>query len=50
VYDNEVYDRAVDVQIMRLRRKIEADASHPKYILTERGAGYVFNAPVEKVY
>ena len=50
VYDNEVYGRAVDVQIMRLRRKIEADASHPRYILTERGMGYVFNARVEKVY
>lgn len=50
VYDNEVYDRAVDVQIMRLRRKIEADPTHPVYILTERGIGYCFNAPVEKVY
>ena len=50
VYDNEVYDRAVDVQIMRLRRKIELDPAHPAYILTERGIGYSFNAPVEKVY
>jgi two-component system, OmpR family, response regulator len=50
VYDNEVYDRAIDVQILRLRRKIEADPSHPTYILTERGSGYSFNAPVEKVY
>jgi two-component system OmpR family response regulator len=50
VYDNEVYDQAVDVQIMRLRRKIEADPSHPVYILTELGIGYCFNAPVEKVY
>jgi two-component system, OmpR family, response regulator len=50
VYDNEVYDRAVDVQIMRLRRKIEVDPSHPTYILTERGIGYCFNAGVEKVY
>jgi two-component system, OmpR family, response regulator len=50
VYDNEVYDRAVDVQIMRLRRKIEVDPAHPSYILTERGIGYSFNAGVEKVY
>jgi DNA-binding response OmpR family regulator len=50
VYDNEVYDRAIDVQILRLRRKIEPDSSQPKYILTERGVGYSFNAPVEKVY
>jgi DNA-binding response OmpR family regulator len=50
VYDNEVYDRAIDVQIMRLRRKIEPDPSHPTYILTERGVGYSFSARVEKVY
>jgi two-component system, OmpR family, response regulator len=50
VYDNEVYDRAVDVQILRLRRKIEADPAHPTYIVTERGTGYSFNAPVERVY
>ena len=50
VYDNEVYDRTIDVQILRLRRKIEPDPSHPTYILTERGTGYSFNAPVEKVY
>ena len=50
VYDNEVYDRAIDVQILRLRRKIEPDPSHPIYIVTERGAGYSFSARVEKVY
>ena len=50
VYDNEVYDRAIDVQILRLRRKIEPDCSHPRYILTERGVGYSFNSPVEVVY
>jgi two-component system OmpR family response regulator len=50
VYDNEVYDRAIDVQIMRLRRKIEPDPSHPTYILTERGVGYSFSARVEKLY
>jgi DNA-binding response OmpR family regulator len=50
VYDNEVYDRSIDVQILRLRRKIEADPSQPQFILTERGAGYLFNAPVEVLY
>jgi DNA-binding response OmpR family regulator len=49
-YDNEVYDRAVDVQILRLRRKIEPDPRQPKYIITERGVGYSFAAQVEAVY
>ncbi|MEM5327900.1 response regulator [Paraburkholderia sp. JHI2823] len=48
LYD-EVYDRAIDVQILRLRRKIEEDPSNPRYIKTERGAGYVFTAQVEKL-
>jgi two-component system OmpR family response regulator len=50
VYDNEVYDRAIDIQILRLRRKIEEDPAHPRYIVTERGVGYVFSAPVEVLY
>jgi two-component system OmpR family response regulator len=50
VYDNEVYDRAIDIQVLRLRRKIEADPAQPRYIVTERGVGYVFNAPVEALY
>jgi two-component system, OmpR family, response regulator len=50
VYDNEVYDRAIDIQVLRLRRKIEADPAQPLYIVTERGVGYVFNAPVEVLY
>ena len=50
VYDNEVYDRAIDVQILRLRRKIESNPSQPKFIRTERGAGYLFDAPVETIY
>ena len=49
-YDNEVYDRAVDVQILRLRRKIEPDPRQPTYIVTERGVGYCFAAQVETVY
>jgi two-component system, OmpR family, response regulator len=43
----EVYDRSIDVQILRLRRKIEPDPSQPEYIKTERGAGYIFDVPVE---
>ena len=47
LHNAEVYDRSIDVQILRLRRKIEADPAHPLYIRTERGAGYVFDATVE---
>ena len=43
----EVYDRSIDVQILRLRRKIEVDPATPKLIRTERGAGYVFATPVD---
>jgi len=46
----EVYDRSIDVQILRLRRKIEPDPARPQFIKTERGAGYVFNVPVEVIY
>jgi two-component system phosphate regulon response regulator OmpR len=37
----EVQERAVDVQITRLRRKIEADPKVPRYLQTVRGAGYM---------
>src|SRR6202050_3583744 len=50
VYDNEVYDRSIDVQILRLRRKLEADPPQPQFITTERGVGYSFSAPVEILY
>ena len=50
VYDNEVYDRAIDVQMLRLRRKIEADPAQPRFLVTERGVGYRFDCPVEVVY
>jgi DNA-binding response OmpR family regulator len=49
-YDNEVYDRAVDVQILRLRRKLEHNPAEPQIIITERGAGYRIAVPVEAVY
>jgi two-component system, OmpR family, response regulator len=43
----EVYDRSIDVQILRLRRKIEPNPARPEYIKTERGAGYMFDVAVE---
>jgi two-component system OmpR family response regulator len=49
-YDNEVYDRAIDVQILRLRRKIESNPAQPQIIVTERGAGYRVGVAVEAVY
>lgn len=50
LHNDEVYNRSIDVQILRLRRKIEPDASAPRYIRTERGVGYTFGVPVEIVY
>jgi two-component system, OmpR family, response regulator len=41
--DSEAFDRAIDVRITRIRRKIEPDPAHPKVIKTVRGAGYVFS-------
>jgi DNA-binding response OmpR family regulator len=50
LHNNEVYDRSIDVQVGRLRKKLEPDASpQPRLIRTERGAGYVFTASVEIV-
>ena len=50
LHNAEVYDRSIDVQILRLRRKIEPDPARPQFIRTERGAGYVFSVPVEVLY
>ena len=50
LHNDEVFNRSVDVQIMRLRRKIEKDPAQPRYIKTERGTGYLFGVPVETVY
>lgn len=44
--DTEVFDRSIDVLILRLRRKIEPNPKHPSFICTERGAGYMFTADV----
>ena len=40
------FDRSIDVQVSRLRRKIEPDASDPTLIKTVRGGGYLFTADV----
>jgi two-component system, OmpR family, response regulator len=45
----DVFDRSIDVQILRLRRKLERDPSAPRVIRTERGIGYVFAVPVERI-
>jgi DNA-binding response OmpR family regulator len=41
----EAFDRAIDLRITRLRRKIEADPAHPDAIRTVRGVGYMFVPP-----
>jgi two-component system OmpR family response regulator len=45
----DVFDRSIDVQILRLRRKLERDSSMPRMIKTERGVGYAFAVPVERI-
>jgi two-component system phosphate regulon response regulator OmpR len=40
--DWDPFDRSVDLRIMRLRRKIEPDPEHPRYIRTVRNEGYLF--------
>ena len=41
--DGQAQERAVDVQITRLRRKIEADPKQPRYLQTVRGEGYMLS-------
>jgi two-component system OmpR family response regulator len=43
----DIFDRSIDVQVLRLRRKLETDASAPRVIQTERGVGYRFAIAVE---
>ena len=43
----DIFDRSIDVQVLRLRRKLEQDPGAPRLIQTERGVGYVFIAAVE---
>jgi DNA-binding response OmpR family regulator len=41
----EAFDRAIDIRILRIRRKIEVDPARPTSIRTVRGAGYMFVPP-----
>jgi two-component system, OmpR family, response regulator len=43
----DVFDRSIDVQVLRLRRKLEVDPTAPSVIVTERGVGYTFSLPFE---
>src|ERR1700759_2295937 len=43
----DIFDRSIDVQVLRLRRKLEVNPSAPRVIQTERGVGYIFALPVE---
>jgi two-component system OmpR family response regulator len=50
LHSDDVYNRSVNTQVMRLRRKLEAEPAKPRYICTERGAGYLFGVPVDTIY
>ena len=43
------FDRTIDVQVGRLRRKLEDDPQRPTMIKTVRGTGYIFTPPVEVI-
>jgi len=47
--ESNPYDRSIDIQVSRLRQKIEQDPKDPQFIRTVRGGGYVFHPHVEKV-
>jgi DNA-binding response OmpR family regulator len=44
----DIFDRSIDVQVLRLRRKLQRSPADPRMIRTERGAGYVLEADVER--
>ena len=44
----DIFDRSIDVQVLRLRRKLEIEPNAPRVIQSERGIGYVFSLPVER--
>ena len=44
----EAYDRSIDAQVVRLRRKIETDSKNPQLIKAVRGVGYIFVAKVAR--
>ena len=45
--DSDVFDRSIDNQVSRLRRKIEQDPKNPRHIKTVWGGGYMFTSDVE---
>lgn len=45
ISDEPETSRAVDIRVMRLRRKIEEDPGNPKFLRTVRGEGYIFSLP-----
>ena len=44
----DIFDRSIDVQILRLRRKLEPVPTAPRHIHPRRGVGYVFETQVER--
>lgn len=45
----EPFDRSIDVQVSRLRQKLEVDAKDPKMLKTVRTGGYLFTAAVKRI-
>jgi DNA-binding response OmpR family regulator len=43
----DTFDRSIDSQVLRLRRKLETKSSAPRIIETQRGVGYLFALPVD---
>jgi len=43
----DIFDRSIDVQVLRLRRKLDSDPNLPQMIRTERGIGYTFTSAAE---
>jgi two-component system OmpR family response regulator len=43
----DIFDRSIDVQVLRLRRKLDIEPDAPPIIETERGVGYIFTAIVK---
>ena len=48
-YGNEVLERSIDIQIFRLRQKIQDGRKNARLIKTERGIGYVFTPDVKPI-
>jgi two-component system, OmpR family, response regulator len=46
----DLFDRSIDVQVLRLRRKLKDDPGAPRIIKTERGVGYVFTLSVDRYW